>query len=110
MLAWMRSAAASAKPISSTVEYPILFSSKYSHVRVSEPKLRHSRSSSQALFVVNQHFRIPRHLEALVRERHPETSPRALRKAAHYLTMQCAKAGWATGYQLVRAWDKVYRN
>ena len=60
--------------------------------------------------MVSQHFRIIRHLDALVRERHPETSPRALQKAAHYLTMQCAKSGWVTGYQLVSAWDKVYRN
>ena len=60
--------------------------------------------------MVNQHIRITRHLEALVRERHPETSARALRKAAHYLTMQCAKSGWATGGQLVNAWGKVYRN
>ena len=60
--------------------------------------------------MVNQHIRITRHLESLVRERHPETSSRALRKAAHYLTMQCAKSGWATGGQLVSAWGKVYRN
>ena len=60
--------------------------------------------------MVSQHIRITRHLEALVRERHPETSARALRKAAHYLAMQCAKFGWATGGQLVSAWGKVYRN
>jgi Zn-dependent M28 family amino/carboxypeptidase len=60
--------------------------------------------------VVTQRFRINRHLEALVGERHPETSPRAFRRAAHYLATQFAKSGWATGGQLVSAWDKVYRN
>jgi len=60
--------------------------------------------------VVNPLLRINRHLEALVGERHPETSPRGLRKAAHYLATQCAKSGWATGDQLVSAWGKVYRN
>ncbi|HKO29916.1 MAG TPA: M28 family peptidase [Nitrospiraceae bacterium] len=59
---------------------------------------------------MNQYIRITRHLEALVRERHPETSPRALRKTAHYLTMQCAKSGWATGSQLMSAWGKSYHN
>ena len=60
--------------------------------------------------MVNQRFRISRHLESLIGERHPETSPHALRKAAHYLAIQCAKSGWATGGQLVSAWGKVYRN
>jgi len=60
--------------------------------------------------VANQLLRINRHLEALVGERHPETSPRALQKAAHYLATQFSKSGWATGGQLVSAWGKVYRN
>jgi Zn-dependent M28 family amino/carboxypeptidase len=60
--------------------------------------------------VVTQRLRINRHLEALVGERHPETSPRAFRKAAHYLATQFAKSGWTTGGQLVSAWGKVYRN
>ncbi len=60
--------------------------------------------------MVSQRFRISRHLERLVGERHPETSPRALRKAAHYLTTQFAKTGWGTSYQSVSAWGKVYRN
>ncbi|NOT21946.1 MAG: M20/M25/M40 family metallo-hydrolase [Nitrospiraceae bacterium] len=59
---------------------------------------------------MNQQFRINRHFQALVGERHPETSPRALRKAAHYLTTQFAKSGWTTGDQLMNAWGKVYRN
>ena len=60
--------------------------------------------------MVNQRLRINRHLEALVGERHPKTSPRALRKAAHYLTTQFSKSGWATSGQLVNTWGKVYRN
>jgi aminopeptidase YwaD len=60
--------------------------------------------------VVNQRLRVSRHLESLVGERHPETSPRALRRAAHYLATQFSKSGWATSGQLVSAWGKVYRN
>ena len=60
--------------------------------------------------MVTQCLQINRHLEALVGERHPETSPRALRRAAHYLATQFAKFGWATGGQLVSAWGKIYRN
>lgn len=60
--------------------------------------------------MVSQRLRITRHLEALAGERHPETSPRALRKAAHYLATQFAKSGWTVGNQLVNAWGKVYRN
>ena len=60
--------------------------------------------------MVSQRHRITRHLERLVGERHPETSPRALRKAAHYLTTQFAKTGWSSSYQSVSAWGKVYRN
>jgi len=60
--------------------------------------------------VTTQHLRINRHLEALVGERHPETSPRALRRAAHYLAIQFAKSGWTTHCQLVSAWGKAYRN
>ena len=60
--------------------------------------------------MTTQHLRINRHLEALVGERHPETSPRALRRAAHYLAIQFAKSGWTTHCQLVSAWGKAYRN
>ena len=60
--------------------------------------------------MVPQRFRINRHLEALAGERHPETSPRALRRAAHYLATQFSKSGWATDGQLIRAWGKPYRN
>jgi aminopeptidase YwaD len=60
--------------------------------------------------VVAPHLRITRHLQALVGERHPETSPRALRRAAHYLAIQFAKCGWTVDGQLVDAWGKAYRN
>jgi aminopeptidase YwaD len=60
--------------------------------------------------VVTQRLRITRHLESLIGERHPETSPRALRKTAHYLATQFAKSGWSTSYQSMSAWGKTYRN
>jgi aminopeptidase YwaD len=60
--------------------------------------------------VLTQRLRINRHLKALVGERHPETSPRALQRAAHYLSTQFAKSGWAVSDQLVSAWGKTYRN
>ena len=60
--------------------------------------------------MVNYRLRISRHLESLVGERHPETSPRALRKTAYYLATQFSKSGWVTSGQLVSAWGKVYRN
>ena len=60
--------------------------------------------------MLTQRLRINRHLESLVGERHPETSSRALRKAAHYLATQFAKSGWSTSGQLVSAWGKAYRN
>ena len=66
--------------------------------------------SSHYVVVRTPHLRINRHLQALVGERHPETSPRALRKAAHYLTTQFAKSGWATSGQRMSAWGKAYLN
>ncbi|MBI3808666.1 MAG: M20/M25/M40 family metallo-hydrolase [Nitrospirae bacterium] len=60
--------------------------------------------------MVTHRLRITRQLEALVGERHPETSPRALQKTAHYLATQFAKSGWVIDGQLVSAWDKIYRN
>ena len=60
--------------------------------------------------MVTQQLRISRHLQALVGERHPETSLCALRKAAHYLATHFSKSGWTTSGQLVNAWGKVYRN
>ena len=60
--------------------------------------------------MLTQRLRINRHLQALVGERHPETSPGPLRKAAHYLATQFAKSGWSPSDQLVCAWGKTYRN
>ena len=60
--------------------------------------------------MLTQRLRINRHLESLIGERHPETSPRALRKAAHYLATQFTKSGWSTSGQLVSVWGKAYRN
>ena len=60
--------------------------------------------------MLTQRLRINRHLQSLVGERHPETSPRALQKAAHYLATQFAKSGWTTSGQHVHAWGKTYRN
>lgn len=54
--------------------------------------------------------RIARQLKVLVGERHPETSPRALKKTAHYLTTQFAKLGWATSNQSFEALDGLHRN
>ena len=60
--------------------------------------------------MLTQRLRINRHLQALVGERHPETSSGPLRKAAHYLATQFAKSGWSPSDQLVCAWGKTYRN
>ncbi|MDH4188275.1 MAG: M20/M25/M40 family metallo-hydrolase, partial [Nitrospira sp.] len=60
--------------------------------------------------MTNHSPRIARHLKALTGERHPETSPHALRKAAHYMRTQLAKSGWTSGDQFVRALGKTYRN
>ena len=60
--------------------------------------------------MANQLIRITRHLEALVGERHPETSPRALQRAAHYLATQFSKSDWSTNSQLLKAWGNTYRN
>jgi aminopeptidase YwaD len=66
--------------------------------------------SYRSHIVVNQRLSINRHLESLTGERHPETSPRSLRKAAHYLATQFSKSGWAVSGQLVQAWGKAHRN
>lgn len=55
-------------------------------------------------------MRIARQMKALVGERHPETSPDALKKTAHYLTTQFAKLGWATNSQSFEALGGIYRN
>jgi Zn-dependent M28 family amino/carboxypeptidase len=55
-------------------------------------------------------MRIARQLKALVGERHPDTSPRALKKTAHHLTAQFAKLGWATSSQSFDALGGIYQN
>lgn len=56
------------------------------------------------------HFRIRRHLQSLVGERHPERSPHALKKTAHYLATQFAKSGWKVSHQSFNALGETYRN
>ncbi|HXX75315.1 MAG TPA: M20/M25/M40 family metallo-hydrolase [Nitrospiraceae bacterium] len=56
------------------------------------------------------HFRISRYLQSLVGERHPERSPRALKKTAHYLATQFAKSGWNVSHQSFSALGETYRN
>lgn len=56
------------------------------------------------------HFRIRRHLQSLVGERHPDRSPRALKKTAHYLATQFAKSGWAVTRQPFRALGRTHHN
>jgi Zn-dependent M28 family amino/carboxypeptidase len=55
-------------------------------------------------------FRISRYLQSLVGERHPERSPRALKKTAHYLATQFAKSGWNVSHQSFSALGETYRN
>lgn len=55
-------------------------------------------------------FRIKRHLQSLAGERHPERSPRALKKAAHYLATQFAKSGWNVSHHPFHALGETYRN
>jgi Zn-dependent M28 family amino/carboxypeptidase len=56
------------------------------------------------------HFRIRRFLRSLVGERHPERSPRSLKKTAHYLATQFAKSGWKVSQQSFSALGETYRN
>jgi aminopeptidase YwaD len=86
------------------------FCSKFSPIKELGPRSHRNRSSSQFVVVRTHRLRIDRNLQALVGERHPGTSPGALRKAAHYLATQFAKSGWSTSDQFVRAWGKTYRN
>jgi aminopeptidase YwaD len=56
------------------------------------------------------HFRIRRYLQSLAGERHPDRSPRALKKTAHYLGTQFAKSGWAVAHHPFSALGGVHRN
>jgi aminopeptidase YwaD len=60
--------------------------------------------------VSRAHFRIRRYLQSLVGERHPDRSPRALKKTAHYLATQFAKSGWQVSHQSFSALGGTYRN
>jgi Zn-dependent M28 family amino/carboxypeptidase len=51
-----------------------------------------------------------RHLEALVGERHPDTSPLRLQQTADYLEAEWARCGWATKRQLFRAEGRTFPN
>jgi len=53
---------------------------------------------------------VGRHLNALVGERHPERSPRALARTAQYLAAEFKAQGWKVSKQRLRAWGKVYWN
>jgi Zn-dependent M28 family amino/carboxypeptidase len=51
-----------------------------------------------------------RHLETLVGERHPDTSPSRLQQTADYLEAEWARCGWATTRQLFRADGRTFPN
>ena len=53
---------------------------------------------------------ILRHLQSLVGERHPDSAPRALTRAAEYLAARFAEYGWTTSGQPFRALGKSYFN
>ncbi|HEY7531655.1 MAG TPA: M20/M25/M40 family metallo-hydrolase [Nitrospiraceae bacterium] len=56
------------------------------------------------------HSRIKRSLQAIVGERHPDRSPRALDQTAQYLASQFAKSGWAVTQQPFHALGGIFRN
>ena len=56
------------------------------------------------------HYRVRRSLQAIVGERHPDQSPGALNKTAHYLATRFAKSGWAVTYQPFNAVGRTFRN
>jgi Zn-dependent M28 family amino/carboxypeptidase len=60
--------------------------------------------------VSSTRFRIRRYLQSLTGERHPDRSPGALKKTAHYLATQFAKSGWAVAHLPFSALGGVYRN
>ena len=51
-----------------------------------------------------------RHLTALARERHPQTSPDALRETAAYLSQQFTNSGLIITTHHVEAWGQTYDN
>ena len=58
----------------------------------------------------NHRTSISRHLQSLVGERHPHSSPHALREAAAYIAAHFSAHGWTTTRQAFRAEGKTYRN
>ena len=54
--------------------------------------------------------RIAQHLHALVGERHPSRSPKALARAARYLAAEFETSGWSVTRQPFQALGKTYRN
>ncbi|MDF0645708.1 MAG: M28 family peptidase [Nitrospira sp.] len=53
---------------------------------------------------------ILRHLRALVRERHPDTAPQALRQTAEYLADEFSRYGWATTRRTFHARGRTFDN
>ncbi len=51
-----------------------------------------------------------RHLQTLVRERHPDTAPQALQQAAEYLADEFSGYGWATSRRTFRARGRTFDN
>jgi Zn-dependent M28 family amino/carboxypeptidase len=58
----------------------------------------------------NRRTSILRHLQSLVGERHPQTAPHALSRAAEYLAACFAEYGWTTSGQPFRALGQSYFN
>ncbi|HWC50460.1 MAG TPA: M28 family peptidase [Nitrospira sp.] len=58
----------------------------------------------------NRRNRILHHLQSLVGERHPQSSPHALTRAAEYIAARFADYGWTTSGQPFRALGKSYFN
>ncbi len=50
------------------------------------------------------------HLAALARERHPDTSPVALRETASYLSQQFTRLGLEVSTHRFKAWEQTYDN
>ncbi|MEK7337510.1 MAG: M20/M25/M40 family metallo-hydrolase, partial [Nitrospirota bacterium] len=50
------------------------------------------------------------HLAALARERHPDTSPVALRETAVYLSQQFTRLGLEVSTHRFKAWEQTYDN
>ncbi len=58
----------------------------------------------------NRRISILRHLRSLIGERHPDSAPEALTRAAEYLAARFVQYGWATSRQSFAALGKSYFN